>query len=1619
MTSIAKDGLDSIQYVNIVDLISEGEIQGLRSGHRSIYLDNTPLATPATRGSYSRTGSTITINEINHGRSTGETVYLEFLSGIAKTGTYTVTSASANTFTVTSSATSPTSGTVFFSVAYTRAGDVVTVVSPGHKLKVKDSIYVEAVTGVVTTGAYKITFVDSTSFQFKTTTSGAASGRLLWSRYNFVDVEIYAVNGTQNQSVIPFQVSVETEKVVNVVVTQPVPVVRSITDADIDAVRITLSFPALQIAKSNGDVTGASVDIEIYTQNAGTGYTLQISDTVKGRSGDQYDRDYIVPISGARPVEVKVVRVNNDATSSLVQNSFSWSSYTEIVYAKLNYPNSALIGFRGSAKQFSNIPTRSFRVRGKKIRIPNNATVDSETGALIYSGVWNGTFQADQWCSDPAWALYDLLVSTRYGFGDRILTDSEKSNFTGNASRIDKWAFYAASQYCTGLNTYLTDGSGRTGTTNDFDPITGKHGVPDGFGYYEPRFSCNVNIQTAEEAYKLISDMCSVFRAMSYCSTGALTISQDRPADMAHIFTLANVTQEGFNYQSSSQKTRPTTAVVSYLDLDTRDTAYEVVEDLDAIARYGSNITEISAFACKSRGQASRIGKWLLYSEQYEPEIVSFITSIDAGVVVRPGQIIGVSDPVRTTQRRGGRITSATTLQVEVDDAAGISAGNNRTLSVILPDGSAETRSVSVVSGRYITVTAPFSQTPNPNSVWMYETSEAGASATQWRVLTVVEQDEINYEITAISYRPDKYSYVEQNQALEPREVVDLNEVPDPPTTVTISETLYYYQDQVRAKVIATWPSVLGVNDYQVHWRKDDGNWSIVDTPGLDYEVLDITPGVFEFKIYSLGFGVKTSATAATGSISALGKTAPPSDVSGLASSTDPYIGVSLTWGQVSDIDVDFYEIRLGSTWLTATLVAQVTGTTYKVGYLSASSQTFLIKAVDTSGVYSINSASITVTTSLPSSTSVSSSISDPLAVITWSQPAITSYAISYYRIHVGNSYGSSQEVARINGTSYSTPATWSGSRTFWVVPVDVVGGAASSPLSTSLSVSQAAAPVVSGSVSGTTATLSWNAVSGTLATASYEISRGVTVVAYITGTSYSLSADWLPGSQSFSVVAIDGNGTRSAAGSTSLVISAAPAVSLSSAFAGRDVVLSWTAVQGTIDTDYYIICRSATFNRANPSPIATAYATTHTLRVDWAGTQKFWVAAVDKNGNIGTEVSLDVTVTIPSAPVISQQVVDNNVLLRWSDSTQTLPIEYYRLWKGAVLIGSKQGGFTTVFESQAGTYTYFLAGVDSAGNEGPKGSISAVVNQPPDYVLQLDQNSVWAGEEVNIYTDTLLGQIVNVNTTETWQSHFTSRGYTSPQDQINAGYTYYLMPSTTTASYEEEVDYGALLAGTKISAILTTTNVVGSTTITPTIRVRGISSTSATYSQSGTTITVTSASHGLVANDYVWLDFTSGTSVDGTYVVATAVSGSFTVTAASSLTTSGNVSWVKWTSYPSVSEVFVTSFRYFRIRYDFASAGFNDLLLLNSLNIRLDSKIRNDAGTGVANSADSGGTTVNFNLAFADVQSISVTPATTSAVFAVYDFVDIPNPTSFKVLLFNTSGARVSGNFSWSARGV
>lgn len=1355
--------------------------------------------------------------------------------------------------------------------------------------------------------------------------------------YNFTGVTVVTRNGRQDQSYVPGFEEIANEVSVGTTVVQATPVTQTITNTAIDGARVTITVPQLQRITDTGDVVGSVFRFQIAIQRGGGGgFTTVVDDTIRGRTGSSYQRNYLLQglTGGPFPLNIRVTRITNDSSeqdvggaSARITNAFIWTSYSEITSGRLAYPNSALVAIRVNAEQFSSIPSRSYRIRGIKVRIPDNATVDSATGRLIYSGTWYGALGPAQWCSDPAWCLYDLLTSRRYGFGQHIDT-----------SQLDKWAFYSASQYASAqVDSGLRDNAG--------NPIL------------EPRFSCNINIQNAEDAYKLINDMCSVFRAMPYWSAGTITVSQDKPVDTAYLFTYANVGEEGFSYSGSSLKARPNVAVVQYMDLELRDKAYEVTEDITSIAKYGIIKTELEAFACTSRGQARRIGEWLLYSSTYETEIVTFTASIDAGVIVRPGQVIEISDPVRAGVRRGGRVVSATTTVITVDNADGITATSTPTLSAILSNTSTvETRTVVSVVGNVITVSPAFSSAPNPNSTWIFQNTTVQTST--WRVLSIQEQDQTQYKITALSYNESKYAYIERGTPLEERDTSTLNDIPDAPTNLSLVEALYRYRDQISSKIIISWKNVPGVSQYLVKYRKDSANWTTVRRQQQDYEILDTTPGYFEIAVYSLSAGGQPSNTALTGTITALGKTAPPSNVPALYASLDPDVGVTLNWDPVTDLDLQGYEIWQGAAWNTGTQIGLFSATSKKLGLLPMGTTTWWIKALDTSDIYSTSAVSASVTLTAPAAPTVTGNFANENYVITWT-PTNGSLNTDYYELRFGDTGGSwttAQPLSTVKGTSFSVNANWTGARRFYVAAVDLIGTVGANAY-VDATVIAVPAPTVTTTVSGKVAILNWSAVAGNLPTISYEIRRGTTYatatnLGIIQATTYKSEINWA-GAQTFWVTGINSNNVLGAPGSAVVVVSAPPAPVISNTFLNDQYRLSWSAVAGTLDTVSYQIRQGDTFSTA--AVLATVDSTTYSAKVTWIGSQRFWVVGYDTVGNIGTEAFQSIVITAPSAPAISQQVIDNNVLLRWNDVTQTLPIVYYELrkgatWAGATTIGTKQGLFTTVFETISGTYTYWLAGVDSAGNVGTPANVSAVVNQPPDYILRSNIDSTFTGTRTNVVSNGV-GILATVDPTETWQSHFTTRSWSTPQDQINAGYSIYALPSATSGSYVEEFDYGTVLAGTKITTTLTSSVVIGSQAITPTLSVKQ------------------------AAGD-------------------------------------------AWTDYAGQDSIYATAFRYVKVAYAFSSTGNDDLLQIDGLNVRLDIKIKNDMGNGTANSGDTGGTTVNFNVPFVDVESIGVTPSGTTARIAIYDFVDTPNPTSFKVLLFDTSGNRVTGGFSWQARG-
>ena len=691
--------------------------------------------------------------------------------------------------------------------------------------------------------------------------------------YNFKDVGFEPRYGTANQTYIGGINNIETEYSVGANVTYSTSVARTLTSG-IDAVRVTIGVPRLQKFNDDGSISGLTTYVTIQiTDNNGTVATPISDDAITGRTSSAYFKDYLISFNGGslvHPLTVTVKRTAADNTDPKKFDAFNWSSYTEILFEQRAYPNTAHVALRFDAEQFPQTPNRSYRVRGLKIPIPSNGTVDSTTGAISYSGSWNGSFKTDpEWTTDPAWILHELLVNTRWGCGAHI-----------SASQLSKYDFYAVSQYC---GASVDDGNGGT----------------------EPRFAVNGVVQQQVAAYRLINDLCSVMRCMPFWSTGALTISQDAPKDASYLFTLANVGEGGFTYSGSSLKSRHTVVNCGYFDMETQEIDYEEVVDSTAKTKYGAVVKQVRSLFCTSRNQAARLGRWLLYTEQHESEIVSFSIGLSAGVLIRPGAVIEISDPVRAGVRRGGLIKSATTTVITVDntDQTDLPTTNNPTLSVVLSDGSVETKTVSGIVGAAITVSSAFSSAPNSNSVWILQNDTV--QTTQWRVLTITEEEGVNYIVTALPYNSGKYAYVEDGSTLPTRNTSVLNTPPDAPGSLSATEQFYEENNQAKVKIIVSWQSVPRASSYRVQWRKGSDNFVSAEALSRpDYEILDATAGEYEVRVFSIsGVGISSTVPSEL-SYTAVGKTAVPSAPTNLFFEAINANTGRLTWDQTTDLDV-------------------------------------------------------------------------------------------------------------------------------------------------------------------------------------------------------------------------------------------------------------------------------------------------------------------------------------------------------------------------------------------------------------------------------------------------------------------------------------------------------------------------------------------------------------------------------------------------------------------------------------------------------------------------------------------------------------------------------------------
>ena len=535
--------------------------------------------------------------------------------------------------------------------------------------------------------------------------------------YNFNNVQLEGRVGSQVQDVIAGFNTSEKEVSVGTQVRKNLPITRTVTDSKVSRLRLTIGVQSLFSQSENGDTNGTTVELVITIGSQS--YHVSIS----GKYSSQYLQQHTFDNLPQVPFTVKVERVTEDSKSQRLQNNTVWSSYTEIIDTEFTYPNTALIGVKFDSEYFSNIPARTYDLLGLRVKVPSNY----DTRTRKYTGMWDGTFKTD-WTDNPAWILYDVVTSKRYGLGNRL-----------GEFGADKWALYQVSQYCDQL-------------------------VPDGFGGQEPRFTCNAWLTEQRSAYDVINDICSIFRAMPVWNGQQLTVVMDRPSDPVWTYTNANVEKGEFNYTFSAKKARHNAIQVEYADKDNGyEKAIEYVSDDESIRRNGLNVKKITAFGCTSRGQAHRTGLWLLQTEKLETKTVSFVVGAE-GLMHVPGDIIKVADTYYAGTNVGGRVLSVNGKKVTLDRE--ISVNGNSYFSYINAQAKHQDIKIVSVNGAEVTL----EQEPaglEAYGVWSLSTQQV--TSQLFKALSVKEETKSKYTITALQHEPQKEAIVDNGAKFEPK----------------------------------------------------------------------------------------------------------------------------------------------------------------------------------------------------------------------------------------------------------------------------------------------------------------------------------------------------------------------------------------------------------------------------------------------------------------------------------------------------------------------------------------------------------------------------------------------------------------------------------------------------------------------------------------------------------------------------------------------------------------------------------------------------------------------------------------------------------------------------------
>lgn len=663
--------------------------------------------------------------------------------------------------------------------------------------------------------------------------------------------------GSEHQEYIQGIPSVDSETSVGLELKDDQPYVRSINNTQLSAVRIRLSVPQLFQQHDNGDTTGYRIEYAIDLSTDGAGYNEVLKSAFDGKTTSEYQRTHRIDLPKANTGwQIRVRRLTKNQNTARIVDKVTISAVTDVIDAKLRYPNTALLFITFNARQFNNrIPKISVRPKGGLlIKVPTNYDPINRA----YSGVWDGTFKLAA-TNNPAWVFYDLVLNNRYGCGDRI-----------QSSQVEKWDLYKIAQYCDEL-------------------------VPDGHGGdgKEPRFLCDVYIQSQESAYQVLRDIAAIFRGMTFWADNKVNVVADMPDSIFRTFTNANIVGGKPTYSGGSQQNRYTQALVSYTDTNNHSNdAIEAVADIKLQRRYGVRKTEISAIGCTRQTEANRRGRWALLTNAND-RVISFATGLE-GAIPSPGHIIAVADSTLAGRDNGGRISRVEGRKITLDRRANIKAGDR--LIVNLPNGRSEGRTVSLVADNIITVSTEYSQEPKKNAVWTVDADDLALQL--YRVVNITDNGDNTYTITGAIHNPSNYDHIDSGARIDERPITIVPPgVQAPPKNIRISSYSHINQGISFTTLRVDWDAADNAITYEAQWRRDNNNWvSMPRSSTCGFEVDGIYAGRYQVRVRAINASEISSVWANAQETTLTGKVGnPPKPVNFRASSL--VFGIKLDWG--------------------------------------------------------------------------------------------------------------------------------------------------------------------------------------------------------------------------------------------------------------------------------------------------------------------------------------------------------------------------------------------------------------------------------------------------------------------------------------------------------------------------------------------------------------------------------------------------------------------------------------------------------------------------------------------------------------------------------------------------